>query len=348
MMAIMRSPSLTRKQITISSQRSGVLTIFAFICLGLVIVSGRGSGWFAVPVLANDEEVIARINGVNITRADYDLAEAELATELATLPVKQRESIIMDYLIESVVMAEAAKAQHLDKTPAYKARIAYYKKRALRDIFFERKIRDAITEADVRRIYDQQIVPQSRKEEVRVRHILVKTKAEAEQILRELKQGKEFGALASARSLGPSRVQGGDLGYFSRGQMVKPFEEAAFALKPGELSGPVKTRYGWHILLLEDKRKSEPPAFDLVRDSIMAPLVQQKAQKIIADLRKHARVEVLDPELKRELAKKPSATAADDIENADDADKTAPATDDAATAHSESQSKADQQAKPPH
>lgn len=273
----------------------GVRVAVLLAVLGVMAnaVPGRA---YAEPV-DNAGETVARINGVDVSRAAFELAESELGTELAGLPVGERHALILDYLVETVLMAEAARKSTLTEDEKFKQRIEYYRRRALRDMYFEKNVRDAVTDSDVRAIYDKQIGRSKPIDEVRVRHILLETKADAEKILKQLAQGRDFGTLAQAHSLGPSKVQGGDLGYFSRGQMVKEFEDAAFALEQGKVSKPVKTQFGWHILLVEDRRSSEVPPFEAVKDRIRAPLIQQRAQKIIQSLKKGAKVEVLDSKL---------------------------------------------------
>lgn len=247
------------------------------------------------------DDIVVIINGSPVSRTQFELAESELGAELAGLPRAERQSVVLEYLVETMLMADAAKRHGLDQDAKYKERLAYYRRRALRDMFFERKIRDSVTEAQARAIYDRQIGPIAAKDEVRVRHILVETKAEAEKILAELEQGRNFGALAQQYSLGPSRVQGGDLGYFTRGQMVEAFENAAFALEVGEVSKPVKTQFGWHVLRVEDKRSSEVPSFETVKNRIRAPLIQQRARAVLRALKKDAKIEILDKQLKSEI-----------------------------------------------
>ncbi len=257
--------------------------------------AGRGGG--------AGREIVARINGIEVSRTVFELAESELGTELAGLPPGERHALILDYLVETLLMAEAARKSGLTEDEKFRQRVEYYRRRALRDMYFEKNVRDAITDEDVRVIYDQQIGRSKPIDEVRVRHILLETREEAEKILEQLKQGRDFGTLAQAHSLGPSKVQGGDLGYFSRGQMVKEFEDAAFALEKGKVSDPVKTQFGWHILLVEDRRSSEVPPFEAVKDRIRAPLIQQRAQRIIQALKKDAKVEILDAKLAKAIRK---------------------------------------------
>ena len=256
-------------------------------------------------------DIVARVNGIEISRTAFELAESELGTELAGLPQTERHALILEYLVETLLMAQAAEKSSLTEDEKFRQRLEYYRRRALRDMYFEKKVRDSVTDAQVREIYDRQIGRSRPIDEVRVRHILVETRERAEEILKELAKGRNFSTLAQAYSLGPSKVQGGDLGYFSRGQMVKEFEDAAFALEKGKVSEPVKTEFGWHILRVEDRRSSDVPSFETVRDRIRAPLIQQRARQVIQSLKSGAKVEIIDPKLAASLHRSKSAQNAE-------------------------------------
>ena len=165
----------------------------------------------------------------------------------------------------------------------------------------ERKIRDAVSEDTVKKTYDERVKSIESKPEVSARHILVKTEEDALDIIERLNRGSEFAELAKEKSTGPSGSQGGDLGYFSKGQMVPEFDRVVFTLKKGEVSEPVKTQFGWHVIKVEDKRVSKPPAFDTVKGQLIAGMVSQKAVEVITALRKDAKIDILDPEIKKAL-----------------------------------------------
>jgi peptidyl-prolyl cis-trans isomerase C len=170
-------------------------------------------------------------------------------------------------------------------------------------------VRDAVTEAQAKTAYDEQIAKVVPEPEVRARHILVKTEQEAKDLVKQLKAGADFVELAKKSSDGPSAQTGGDLGYFARGQMVKPFEDAAFALKAGEISAPVQTEFGWHVIKVEDKRNRPVPQFDEVKDELIASLVQNQLKTVVQGLRGTAKVEIVDPELKKAIEEDARAAA---------------------------------------
>jgi peptidyl-prolyl cis-trans isomerase C len=244
---------------------------------------------------------VARVNGSNITEAEIAFAEAEVGAEIAGLPGEARRRVLLEYLVEAHLFAEAAQKSRLGTGKEFEERLAYYKLRALRDSFYEKRVRDAVTEAQARAAYNEQIAKMAPEPEVRARHILVKSEAEAKELIKQLKGGADFFELAKKNSTGPSADSGGDLGYFARGQMVKPFEDAAFALKPGELSGPVQTEFGWHVIKVEDKRNHPVPTFDEVKDQLIASLVQNQLKSVVQGLRSKAKIEVVDPKLKKAI-----------------------------------------------
>ncbi|MGO9171618.1 MAG: peptidylprolyl isomerase [Rhodomicrobium sp.] len=244
---------------------------------------------------------VARVNGADITEAELSFAEAEVGAEIAGLPLEARRRVLVEYLVEAHLFAEAAVKNQLGAGKDFEERLAYYKLRALRDTFYDKKVRDAVTEAQAKAAYDEQIAKIAPEPEVRARHILVKSEQEAKDLVKQLKAGADFTELAKKSSDGPSAQTGGDLGYFSRGQMVKPFEDAAFALKPGEISAPVQTEFGWHVIKVEDRRNRPVPSFDEVKDQLMASLVQNQLKTVVQGLRGTAKVEIVDPELKRAI-----------------------------------------------
>jgi peptidyl-prolyl cis-trans isomerase C len=157
-----------------------------------------------------------------------------------------------------------------------------------------------VKEKEAKAIYDEKVKNLAPQEEVRARHILVKTEDEAKKVSEELRAGKDFDEVAKSHSQGKDG-ESGDLGYFARGQMVKPFEDAAFALEKGKISDPVQTEYGWHVLKVEDKRNREPPSFDEVKDQITSSLINTKLQSTIQDLRSNGKIDVIDPEIKKAM-----------------------------------------------
>ncbi|MBT5297433.1 MAG: hypothetical protein HOB37_00240 [Rhodospirillaceae bacterium] len=156
---------------------------------------------------------------------------------------------------------------------------------------------EGITEDAVRARYDKMVAGKSGAEEVHARHILVKTEDEAKAIIKDLKGGADFETLAKEKSTGPSGPNGGDLGFFAKGQMVPAFEKAAFGMDKGEVTDEaVKTQFGYHVIKVEAKRKSEAPSFEKMEQQLRTELSQEKATTFVASLRKGAKIERFDLE----------------------------------------------------
>jgi peptidyl-prolyl cis-trans isomerase C len=277
-------------------------------------------GFVPLPAAA-DDVVVARVNGVDIKQSDLDFAASEVGSRLASLPAEDRNRVLLQYVIENELMAGAGQTDSLDKADSFPARVKYHQRRALRDAFFDVKITGAVSEADAKQIYDAQIGQVKPEQEVHARHILVSSEAEAKEVAERLNKGEDFAAVAKEKSK-DTGSEGGDLGWFARGQVLKPVEEAAFALDVGQISGPVQTQFGWHIIKVEEKRDQALPTFDQVKGAIIAQLVQAKAQEVVTGLRDSAKIEVVDPELKKSMdaaAAKAKAGALPDGSSDDDA-----------------------------
>jgi peptidyl-prolyl cis-trans isomerase C len=266
----------------ISRLPQAVATLTAVICI------------LAGAALAEDK-VLVKVDGVDITESQIRLAEAEIGPELAGMPEERRRRILVEYLLDNHLMAAAGTKDQLGQGPDFEARLAYYRERALRDAYFEKNVTSAVTETEAKRIYDEQVGKTPPQDEVRARHILVATLEEAKEVIELIRRGDDFAEVAKTKSKDQgSGAQGGDLGYFTRGQMVKPFEDAAFALKPGDMSEPVESQFGWHVIKVEDVRKKPLPSYDSVKDRIIAALLQRKAQEVVFGLRGQAKIEVVD------------------------------------------------------
>jgi peptidyl-prolyl cis-trans isomerase C len=251
---------------------------------------------------------VARVNGVDITAAQLELAEDELGQDIARLPEAARRQLVLQYVVELQLLAQAARDAGYNDSDLYRNLTEYYELRALRDVFFEQAIRSNITDETAKAVYDEQIGNLQAEVEVRARHILVETEEKAAEVIEKLEGGADFVELARTESTGPSGPNGGDLGYFVRGQMVEPFATAAFELEVGAISKPVQTQFGWHVIKLEDRRDRQPPSFDQVKDQVKASMVRQILQERMAELRGAASIEVLDESLQLPEAEQPQAS----------------------------------------
>jgi len=158
----------------------------------------------------------------------------------------------------------------------------------------QEEAKSAVSDDALHQTYDDAVKSGGSPEEVHARHILVEKEDEAKEIIEQLKNGGDFATLAKEKSKDPGASEGGDLGYFTKDQMVPEFAEVAFKMYPGQLSNPVKTQFGWHIIKVEDKRTKQPPQFETVKGQIEAFLTRKAQTEFIAKLRQSAKIERLD------------------------------------------------------
>lgn len=251
-----------------------------------------------LPAKAEDKVVVV-INGHEIKTSEVEIAAEDIAMQLGDLPAKLRYPFLIEYLVERHLLAQAAVKQGVADTEEYKQRLAFYQAKALRDAYFNSTIKPSVTDDEVKAAYDKEASKVKVSERVRARHILVQTEKEARDVLGRLNKGEKFEDIAKQVSLDGSKDYGGDLGYFSAEEMVPEFSKAAFSLKIGETSEPVKTDYGWHVIKVEDRKQGGAQPFDQVKAGIKAVLMRKKVQDIVTELRKEAKIEIVDPDLKK-------------------------------------------------
>jgi len=247
--------------------------------------------------------IVATINGENVTEADITLAEQDLGQQFGNLPPEQRRAAALSSIIEIRLMAAQAVEKGLDKDADFQRRVAFLDQRALHGELVEKEVAGKITDDEIRARYDKEIAAQKPVNEVHARHILVKTKEEADAIIKKLEGGEDFQKLANENTTDPSgKTSGGDLGFFGPGQMVPEFEKAALALEVGAYSKePVQTQFGWHIIKVEDKRAQQPPAFETVKDQVRSLLIREKYIELVKQVRTAGKVEITDPALKKAI-----------------------------------------------
>ena len=253
----------------------------------------------ALPALAEDK-LIAKVGDLEIHQSDLDVAITNLDPQLAQLPDEQKRVAALSGAIDVKLFAKDAAAEKLDQTDDFKARMKYITERELHGAYFKKHVIDVVTPEEIKARYEKEIAALPKEEEVHARHILVKTEEEAKAIIAELDAGKDFAALAKEKSTDPNKDDGGDLGYFGKGRMVKEFEAAAFALEKGTYTKtPVKTDFGWHVIKVEDKRIAPPPAFEQVQPQIRNLVMRDKYLELLAKARQAQGVEIVDETLRK-------------------------------------------------
>ncbi len=237
------------------------------------------------------DPVVVVIDGTPIRASDVLIAEEDIGPGLPPqLQGDQRKEYVLSFLTDMTLLAKAAEAQKLDQTPEFAQRAAYARTKALMESLMTKEAKAAVTAEAKRKTYEEFVKSSPAETEVRARHILVEDEGNAKDIAKKAKAGEDFVKLAKENSK-DSAEDGGDLGYFTKEQMVPEFAEAAFKLEKGQVSDPVKSQFGWHIIKLEDKRQKPVPAYEQVEDQVEQYLVRKSQADLVTKLRADAKVE---------------------------------------------------------
>jgi peptidyl-prolyl cis-trans isomerase C len=246
----------------------------------------------SVPLRAQDDPVVAKVNGTEIHQSDLALADEEVgAQQTAQMTPEAKRDYLVAFLTDMNLVAKAAEAKKVGDSADFKRRLSYARNKLLMETYLQSEAKAAVTEQAMRKVYDEAIGQMKKEPEVRARHILVETEDEAKAVIAELKKGGDFAELAKTKSKDPGSADGGDLGYFTKDQMVPEFSEVAFKLEKGALSEPVKSQFGWHVIKVEDKRERQPPEFDKVKDQLEQYVVRRQQVELITKLRQDAKIE---------------------------------------------------------
>lgn len=286
------------------------LAIFA------VIAFSAAAGANVHPAAAQDkagDKVVATVDGQPITESDMRLAENEIGSEITNLPPEVKRRALAEYLIDNMLFAKAAEDAKLGSTPEFDEQMRYLRRRMLREQYFEKTLKSTVSEDEARKIYNARVAELKPENEFAARHILLDSEEKAKELRAKIVAGADFAQVAKENSNDTgSKAQGGLLGYFGPGQMVPEFEAAVVKMQKGEVSEPVKTSFGWHIIKLEDRRRKEPPSFESVKATIMNSLAVRKAQEKSTELRDKAKLEYVDADIKKQVEdqKKKQAEAA--------------------------------------
>ena len=256
--------------------------------------SPAGKSSAAAPV---GDPVVGSVNGEKIMRSDVMREMESMPPQFSQFPVETLWPSLLDRVIDRKLIAAAATNDGLPKDPEYQARMKDLGDRVLEQMYLEQRMQKQITEAAMQKRYAEMIAKVPAVTRVHARHILVKTRDEAVDILRDLAKGGDFAAIAKAKSQDGSAQAGGDLGWLTKDQVVGPFGDAAFAMKKGETSkAPVQTQFGWHIIRIDDIQADYKPSYDEKREEIQEALMQEVETAERARLRNGVKVERMTPD----------------------------------------------------
>jgi peptidyl-prolyl cis-trans isomerase C len=303
----LRLPLLTRSaHADERPRRTAVSTIAALALLLLPIVTGCSQQSSSSSAGSASDPVIARVNGFDIRESQLAMAEDDLGVDLQQLAPDVRREHLISYVADIVLAAQAAEARNLQNSDDFKQRETFLRNKLLMGLMLQDHARATTSDEALRKVYDEQVKPMGAAEEIRARHILFRAdpkdakaleeaEARARAALERIKKGEDFATVASELTEDPSgKENGGDLDYFTKEQMVPEFANVAFQMFPGQMSNPVRTQFGWHIIKLEDRRNRPVPEFDKVRAQIETFLVRRAQTELIGQLREKAKIERLD------------------------------------------------------
>jgi peptidyl-prolyl cis-trans isomerase C len=278
------------------ARRAGILAILAL----LAAPSG--------PLFAQDaakDPVVAKVNGIEIRQSDLAIAEEE-AGQMPAMSPEAKQDYLVQISADLILVAKAAEAKKFGDSADFKRKMEFNRKKLLMEGLLQSVAKDALTDDAMHKVYDDAIKQAGTEQEVHARHILFRAAAgdekagkEAEDkikaVIARVKQGEDFAKLAGELTEDPSgKANGGDLGYFSKEQMVPEFSDTAFKLEKGQISEPVKTQFGWHVLKVEDKRAKAPPKFEEIKPQIERFVVGKAQSEMVIKLRAEAKIERLD------------------------------------------------------
>lgn len=256
----------------------------------------------AAPVTVDPDLVLVRIGDETITNADLSFAAEDLGQELANVPQDQVRAFLTSVLIDMKVMANAAREAKMSQSDVFKRRLAYLQDRALRRAYFTEVISVKVNDASVQAAYDKYIANFVPEDEIRARHILVEDAEVIKAIKAEINSGRSFEDAAAEYSIDSSSQSGGDLGFFRKGMMVAPFEAAAFALEIGQVSEPVQSQFGWHLIKLEERQQSEAPTLQQVGPQLEQQVLVDQFNSTILELKAGVSISFDDAELEAGVA----------------------------------------------
>ena len=265
--------------------RKIVSSIFAFLLFSIM---------FLKATQAQNIPIVANVNNEDISLETMIHAMNELPPEIQSQPFMSYYEDLLERVIDIKLFAQEGKKMKLDEEPSVRAAIDFVIEKVLMQAFLSKYVQENIKEENLKASYNNFIADETSREEIKASHILMDTESEAIDVINMLNDGDDFAELAKNKSTGPSGPSGGDLGWFKRGQMVPPFEKAAFSLNKNEITQrPVQTQFGWHVIKVFDKRIPEAPSYESMKNKLIQDLERKIVSKKIQDLRNDALIEKL-------------------------------------------------------
>ncbi|MEX2520202.1 MAG: peptidylprolyl isomerase [Paracoccaceae bacterium] len=241
--------------------------------------------------MADPGMVIATVNGEDVTLGELIALRSELPEQYQSIPDNVLYDGLLEQITNQILLRQAAERTGLAEEPAVLRGLAFQRTSFLAELYVRQRLNERITPETLEAEYKSRYVDGAAVTQYKASHILVPDEADAKEIAELARgEGADFAELAKERSKGPSAPAGGDLGWFEDGQMVPEFQAAAFALKPGEVSDPVQTQFGWHVILLEETRDRPAPALDSVREELIGEMSREVTEAVVAALLENSEV----------------------------------------------------------
>jgi peptidyl-prolyl cis-trans isomerase C len=272
------------------------------------------------PLRAQDKDpLVAKVNGVEIHQSDLAVAEDE-AGQIPAMSPEAKQDYLVQFVADMILVSKAAQDKKFGDSADFKRKLEFARKKLLMEGLLQSVGKEATTDAEMHKVYDEAVKQIGEEKEVHARHILFRTPGGDDKVGKEaedkvkavivrLKKGEDFAKVAGEVTEDPSgKANGGDLGYFTKDQMVPEFSEAAFKLESGQISDPIKTQFGWHVIKVEDKRTKQAPKFEEVKPQIENFVVRKAQAELVTKLRADAKIERMDKPAKAE--DKPAAPVA--------------------------------------
>ena len=272
------------------------MTLRAILALALMLAALPAWAQTAKPAPAASDPVVARINGFEVHRSDIEEAARGLPPQVQRQPPDKIYMAILDQMVGTTLVAQAARKAKFQDDPEVKRRLVLVQDQVLAQLYMNRLIEKGMSDQKLKAAYDKYVKDAPPREEVNARHILLANEADAKAVIEQLKKGADFATLAKEKSTDPAgKTSGGDLGWFTKDQMVPEFADAAFKLKKGEITEtPVKTQFGWHVIKVEDRRTASTPSFEQMKPQLTDMVAREMVQEKMKELKASAKVEVFN------------------------------------------------------
>ena len=277
-------------------RQSGIFAGILAASLALLLVT-------ASPLRAQDQDpLVAKVNGTEIHQSDLTVAEEE-AGQIPPMSADAKKDYLVQFVADMIVLSKAAEAKKLGDGADFKRKIAFARNKLLMEMMLTSIGKEALTDAEMHKVYDEAVKQMGEEKEVHARHILFRAAAgdekaakeaedKAKAVIERLKKGEDFSKVANELTEDPSgKANGGDLGFFTKEQMVPEFSETAFKLEKGQISGPVKTQFGWHVIKVEESRIKPQPKFEDVKPQIEQYVTRKAQAEAVTKLRAEAKIE---------------------------------------------------------